>query len=142
MKKIIILTLFLGSLLVSASLSPVEITNMVSKIKEERKGISLVTLENTAAPFIMNVPPKAPKSVEEKVVSKAGPVAIVYNLKAILNHAAFINKKWYKKGDKLGDYRVGYVSKNSVTLKSNSNTKVLKLEKKKKKFIKLNQGHR
>jgi len=136
------LTVLLNSLLISASLSPAEITNMVKKIKEERKGISLVTLEKTATPFIMNVPAKAPEKVGERVVSVAAPAMIVYKLKAVLNHAAFINKKWYKKGDKLGDYRVGYVSKHSVTLNSSNNTKVLHLEKKKKNFIKLNQGHR
>jgi hypothetical protein len=142
MKKIIILTSIFGSFLISGSLSSEEIINMVAKIKEERTGISLVKLEDTVTPFIMNVPPPSAERVEAKVHTVAGPVVVSYKLKAVLNHAAFINNKWYKKGDKLGNYRVGYVSKNSVTLNSNNDTKVLRLEKKKKKFIKLNQGHR
>ena len=146
MKKILILITFGFTLLISGSLSSDEILNMVSKIKEERVGISLAKLERTANPFIIRK--KKKKKIEEKkeenltTVYTPAPVEIVYKLDAILNHAAFINKKWYRTGDTIDNYKVGYVSRHSVTLKGKSGNRVLKLEKRKKKFIKLNQGYR
>ncbi len=146
MKKILILITFGFTLLISGSLSSDEILNMVSKIKEERVGISLAKLEGTANPFIIRK--KKKKKIEEKkeenltTVYTPAPVEIVYKLDAILNHAAFINKKWYRTGDTIDNYKVGYVSRHSVTLKGKSGNRVLKLEKRKKKFIKLNQGYR
>ena len=124
--------------LFSASLSSTEIVNMVAEIKKERKGISLSKLESTANPFIINVPKKK-EVVEPKVAVVA---EVVYNLKAILNKAAFIDTKWYKQGDSIGDYKVGYISSSEVILKSKNGNKTLSLEKKRKSFIKLNKGNR
>ena len=141
MKKIIIVSFIASSTLFSESLSSTEITNMVAKIKEERVGISLFKLEGTSNPFIVKEKKKA--LVKEEIKEGIVPIIeIVYKVDAILNKAVFINKKWYKSGDKLGRYTVGYVSKNSVTLKSPNGNKTLKLEKKKKNFIKLKQGYR
>jgi len=142
MKKITLLTLLLSTALFSVSLSPTEITNMISKIKEERVGIPLSKLEGTLNPFLLNVKVKAPKKEHKKEAKVTVAVNIDYVLNAVLNHAAFINKKWYKTGDKLGNYKVGYISRNSVRLKSGSDNKVLKLEKKKKKFIKVKEGYK
>ena len=145
MKKIIIVTLATSATLLAVSLTPTEISDMVAKIKEERVGISLLTLQGTSNPFIINV---KKKKESKKEVKKKGKkriiipvVETVYHIDAILNSAVFINKKWYKSGDKLGKYTVGSVSKDSVTLKSSSGNKVLKLKKKKSNFIKLNQGY-
>jgi len=141
MKKIVIVSFIASSTLFSGSLSSTEITNMVAKIKEERVGISLFKLEGTSNPFIVKEKKKA--LVKEEIKEGIVPIIeIVYKVDAILNKAVFINKKWYKSGDKLGRYTVGYVSKNSVTLKSPNGNKTLKLEKKKKNFIKLKQGYR
>lgn len=133
----------LSSLLSSASLSSTEITEMVAKIKKERVGISLAKLESTANPFIIRLP--KPEEVEEEVLAEilpTAPVQVVYHLKAILNKAAFIDKKWYKQGDTIGNYKVGYISSHSVELKNGTENRILSLEKKKKKFIKLNRGYR
>ncbi|HIP51378.1 MAG TPA: hypothetical protein EYG94_04735 [Campylobacterales bacterium] len=146
MKKQIILKTFMASSLFyvslsAASLSSTEIVNMVAEIKKERKGILLSKLETTANPFIINVPKK--KEVTEVKEDVTVMVAqVVHTLKAILNKAAFIDNKWYKKGDKIGDYKIGYVSSSSVVLKSENGNKTLSLEKKKKKFIKLNRGYK
>ena len=138
MKKILILTLLFSSFLLSASLSSKEITTMISKIKEERVGIALTKLESTVNPFILLVPKKEENLTKESVVTPIfTPVIVepVYILEAVLNNSAFINKKWYKKGQKLDNYRVTYISKKSVTLKNSDGHKILSL--KKKKFIKL-----
>ena len=135
------LLLSFSTLLSAGSLSSVEITNMISKIKEEREGISMAKLEGTVSPFRLN------KKKEEVIKEDTGlieelPIEPEYTLQAILNRAAFINKKWYKHGDTLGIYRVGHIGRSSVTLKSPSGNKILSIKKKKKKkiFIKLNQG--
>ena len=139
MKKILILITLSFSLLISGSLSSAEILNMVSKIKEERLGISLAKLEGTANPFIIKTKKKIEEKKEENLTVYTPPhIERVYRVDAILNHAAFINKKWYRRGDSLDEYKVGYVSRYSVTLNSENGNRVLKLERRKKKFIKLN----
>jgi len=126
---------------VSLSLSSAEIVKMVSEIKKERRGVSLVTLESTGNPFIIKVPKKK-ESVAVKKVGKISRAEVVYTLKAILNKAAFIDGKWYKKGDRLGSYKVGHVSSDSVVLKSSNGNKKLSLKKRKKSFIKSNRGYK
>ena len=140
MKKILILITLSFSLLISGSLSSAEIVNMVSKIKEERVGISLVKLDGTANPFIIKEKKKKVDEKKEENLTVYIPPPVVervYRVDAILNHAAFINKKWYRKGDFIDGYKVGYISRYSVTLNSENGNRVLKLERRKK-FIKLN----
>jgi hypothetical protein len=142
--KIIILTTISLNILFAGNLSPSEITNMVAKIKEERVGISLVKLETTENPFPLYLPKKKDLK-EDEVVEKEQfitPLEAVYTLKAIMNKAAFIDNKWYRKGDSIGNYKVGKVSSSSLILESENDNKILSLEKKKKSFIKLNKGYR
>ena len=149
MQKNIILKIFITMVLFSISLFSIsltssEITNMVAEIKKERKGISLFTLVSTENPFIIKIPKKKEVKEVKEAKKRVAIVAVetVYTLKAILNKAAFIDKKWYKKGDTIGDYKVGNVSSTSVVLKRASGNRTLSLEKNKKKFIKLNRGYR
>ncbi len=142
MKKILLFITFSFTLLLSGSLSSDEILNMVSKIKEEREGISLAKLEGTSNPFIIKKKKKKEEKKEENLTVYTPPIVeVVYRVDAILNHAAFINKKWYRTGDTLDNYKVGYISIDSVTLKSESGNRVLKLEKRKR-LIKLHKGYR
>jgi len=142
MKNIFITSIFLSSLVYSSSLSPAEITEMISKIKKERAGISIEKLEDTVSPFIIKVVEEV-KEVKEENLTKEEKIVTVkkvivetnYTLSAILNHAAFINKKWYKKGSKIDQYKIIYIGKETVTLKSSEKKRTLSL--KKKKHIKL-----
>ena len=121
--------------LYSVSLSHQEITKMVTKIKDERAGIGLEILDNTPNPFA--IVEEVEKKVEEIKVEKPKEKSVVtvsYQITAVLNHAAFINKKWYRVGDKLGVYKVTHVGKSSVTLKSGREVKQLVIPQKKKKF--------
>ena len=143
MKKILILLTLNISIIFASSLSSAEITNMISKIKEKREGITLDKLSGTSNPFLIKVKKKVSKKEDKPTILM--PTVVVeeqLDLTAILNHAAFINKKWYKRGDKVGSYRVGYVSRHSVTLKSANGNKTLRLKKKNRNFIKLKQGYR
>jgi len=143
MKKLFMVGTLLSTFL-SASIDSSDITNMISKIKEERVGISMTTLAGTVNPFIINEKkePKVEEKIVKPVVLKRVVVETVYTLDAILNHAAFINKKWYKKGNKLGSYTIGSIGTKSVVLKSKSGNKTLFIKKKKKNFIQLNQGNK
>jgi len=128
------MAILLSLSLYSGSLSSDQITRMVNKIKKERVGITLLKLESTVNPFVLT-------KKEENLTKELKPIIPkiviepVYHLDAILNNAVFINKKWYKRGNRLGIYKVGHISKTSVTLKSSDGSKILSL--KKKKFIKL-----
>ncbi len=138
LNAISLMTIFTSSLY-SGALSSSEISNMVAKIKEERVGISLIKLNDTVNPFIIKVQKKEEIPLE-KIIDT--PLEVVYRLKAILNHAAFIDDKWYKEGDTLGNYQVGHITTSSVALLSSSGNKVLSLKKKKKSLIKLNRGYK
>jgi len=141
MKKIIVINIVCSISLIASSLSTLEITEMVNKIKEERSGISLLTLDGTANPFLVKVP--KPKEIDDDNVSTVivdRPREVGYVLKAVLNKKAFIDGKWYKSGDALGAYTVGNISTRSVVLKNPSGNKVLNLDNKKK-LIKLNRGY-
>jgi len=135
MKKIYIILSPL--LLYSSSLSHQEITKMVNKIKGQRAGISLEILDKTPNPFAI-VEKVVEKKKGKKIVKIQNPIAVVpvehYELTAILNHSAFINKKWYKVGKKIGSYKIFHIGKTSVTLKRGDEFKRLAIPKREKKF--------
>ena len=145
MQKQIIFKIFTISVLFSislfaGSLSSTEIVTMVAEIKKEREGISLLRLESTENPFIIHVPKKVESPEVEESLPVISTMEVVYTLKAILNKAAFIDNKWYKQGDSIGEYKVGFVSFSGVVLESENANKTLSL--KKKNFIKSNRGYR
>ena len=139
--KIIITAVLFSSFSYAKILSHSDITKMVNNIKKERSGITLTKLDSTSNPFILFVHQEAVKE-EIKVVGKIVKKAVVYKLKAIMNHAAFIDENWYKQGDKMGEYSIGYISSFSVILKSSKGNKTLSLKKKTKNLIKINKGTR
>ncbi len=135
--KIVMGTVICSNLIYAGTLSHEKITHMVSKIKEERVGISLIKLNDTANPFILYVLPK--KEVKTEVAKmKLAKKEIVYGLKAIMNNRVFINGEWYKEGDRLGDYKIGNITTSSVLLKGSKGNKTLSL--KKKNIFNVNKG--
>ena len=136
MIKILLLIFIFSNAILATSLSHEEIDKMVLKIKEERVGIDLATLESTPNPFLIvkeeikEEKPKEVKAGRPKIVKKV----VNHNLVAILNHAAFIDGKWYKVGDELGSYRLIRMGKDRVTLKNSKGKRELIIEKREKKF--------
>lgn len=135
--------LFLSLELNAATLSHAEIKTMVEKIKHQREGIDISILENTLNPFAIKEVVEEVEEIEE-VIKKEEPKKIVkkkvvHHLTAILNHAAFIDGKWYKVGDKMGLFTLVSIGYDSVELKSKEEQKKLSIKKEKKKFI-LNKG--
>jgi len=123
----------------SSTLSHVEIKTMVEKTKHRREGIDTSILENMPNPFAIKEVEE--KKVVEKVIAKIvkKKVVVVHTLTAILNHAAFIDGKWYKVGDKVGTFTLVSIDYDSVNLKSKTEQKKLSIKKEKRKFI-LNKG--
>ncbi len=121
-----------------ASLSHKEISSMVDEIKKERSGIDIRRLKNTPNPFAIYHKPKVvlPEIVEETPeVEEEEVETFDHQLLAILNHAAFIDGKWYKVGDTLGEYTLVSMGKDQVVLKRGSQKRTLAIPKLKKKFI-------
>jgi len=114
----------------SNSLSYDEIAQMVEKIKQKREGIGVEQLNGTPNPFtIVKKVVKKVKRVKKKKRSKIVKVVEpTYTLTAIFNSKAFINGKWYKLRDKIGDYRVIFIGDSSVVISSPRTTKRLKIE--------------
>ena len=145
MKRVLMLSislwLILSLSLNGATLSHAEIKTMVKKIKEKRIGIEVSVLEDTPNPFALV---EKGEEVKEEVVKKEKPKVIkkevVHNLTAILNHAAFIDGKWYKVGDKIGRFILVSINHESVDLKFKKEQKKLSIKKEKKKFI-LDKGN-
>ena len=135
MKKLWIIGVILFAISLEAfSLSKEEITNMVSKIKKERLGIQLITLESTPNPFAIRkqvVKKKKVEKVKEVVKLKK---TFTHQLTAILNHAGFIDGKWYRVGDKLNLYTITFVGTKSIVLKNGKEHKILKIPELEKKF--------
>ena len=138
---ILLFTLTLSSALDGATLSHTEIKTMVEKIKHQREGIEVSVLESTPNPFAIKevikevVKEEIKKEEKPKVVKKE----VVHHLSAILNHAAFIDGKWYKVGDKVGAFILVSINYDTVDLKSKKEQKKLSIKKEKRKFI-LNKG--
>jgi hypothetical protein len=136
MKRLLITNALLSISLFASTLSMAEITNMVNKIKKEREGISLSTLESTENPFLTRKPVEKPVEELGELGELVLPAEINYALKAVFNRKAFIDDKWYKKGETIGGYTITNISSTSVVLESPSGNRVLNLEHKKK-LIKL-----
>lgn len=136
MKKILLTNLVLSVTLFASGFSMGDINDMVTKIKKEREGISLSTLEFTENPFLIYKPKEKPDEQAVELGDLILPDEISYSLKAVFNRKAFIDDKWYKRGETIGGYTIGHISSKSVVLESPSGNRVLNLETKKK-LIKL-----
>lgn len=141
-KSIIILSIFVGTSLISNELSWVD--EQVKAIKPARTGMSSRSLSKLKDPFIFlkknditvhadntkkTIQPSATKiattrSKETYVPSKTRYVSGTLTISAIMNNSAMINGSWYKLGDKIGRYKVKEIHRNSVLL-ANSEKKIL-----------------
>ena len=77
-------------------------------------------------PFKRARPLLIKKSTKQKVHR-----SLPTELSAVFNHKAFINGRWYKKGDVLSEGRVIEVREDSVYLKKGHKIKIFKLKKSK-----------
>jgi len=102
-----------------------EIDDMLSKINSTRE--STIPKEE-----LVSIPSPMPKVVVEHNSSKDGNVTTTtivkeetFDLTAIMNNSAFINKKWVKIGENVGSYKLVDIMDDSVYLKDGNRTKLI-----------------
>jgi hypothetical protein len=131
LKKLLIF-LFFANIIVNAEELPDElkwVDAQIATIKAKRDTLLSAQINTIKNPFIFFKPKKEKEEKNEKKITenniqksttnasmanitkkrfktKSAIVNAVFNLKAIMNKTALINKKWYKLGDKVGN---GYV---------------------------------
>lgn len=90
--------------------------------------------------FAYNEPFKYDPFARYLPVSKNGTIVstkATMRVSAVMENKAFINGSWYKKGNKLGSYRIISISPNMVRLRSDEKTLILPVGKKVKKYLKI-----
>jgi len=130
MKKLSILFILILSVSY-ADLSVSQIRDMVTKIHQKRKGISIKTLNNTKEPFIPLI--KENNASTSIVAQKVEETELI--LHAILNKKAYINNGWKKTGDAVGSYILKFIGTKGVVLRNKSQIKKLFLHKEGDNFI-------
>ncbi len=105
-----------------------KIDTLIEKIKIKRVGISNDEIKKLKDPFYYD---KEFRTERLKKIRKRGRY---YRLYAVFNDKAKINGKWYKKGSKIGPYRLAKICGNCVKLVSPKRVLTLYIPKKSKKI--------
>lgn len=111
------------------------IDNMVTQIKEPRKGIALKELSSTPDPFVAV---KKDANITSIFVPKAKRKDLV--LGGIVNHQAYIDGSWHKEDDNISGYTLKYVGTRGVVLVDGEHIKRLFLHKKREGLITMKEG--
>ena len=116
MKKYILI-----ALLTSLALNASEVHDIkIKKIREERPSVSLKKLETTKEPFAI-IQRKENKKVI--VVPDEAVAESTFTIDGIMNKTAYINGKWYKIGDIIDGYTIGYIGNKGVVLRRENDIK-------------------
>lgn len=124
MRYILLLILFISA-------NAGDISTLLSKINYLKsltsKGFKEIDIKYD--PFMQTKKIFVKKKNSKKEVVKSSINKVSLTLITILNGRAFINSKWYKKGDKLNGYKIVYIGNDKVMLKKESRVKYLQIEK-------------
>jgi hypothetical protein len=115
-----------------ADLSVKQIENMIHKIHLKREGIDLKTLGQTKEPFVQL---KEEDNITVVVKPKIKKKDVKLSLHAIVANKAYINNGWKKVGDVILGYKVEYIGKRGVVLRSGNSIRKLFLGKPKSDLI-------
>jgi hypothetical protein len=115
-----------------ADLSVKQIENMIHKIHLKREGIDLKTLDQTKEPFVQL---KEEDNITVVVKPKIKKKDVKLSLHAIVANKAYINNGWKKVGDVILGYKVEYIGKRGVVLRSGNSIRKLFLGKPKSDLI-------
>ncbi len=123
MRYILLLLLFISA-------NAWDISTLLSKIDYLRSETSksFKEIEPSYDPF-MQTKKIFIKKRDLKVATKPSAKITPLTLITILNDRAFINSKWYKKGDKLYGYKIVYIGDDKVVLKKDNKVKYLQIKK-------------
>lgn len=117
MKNIIIITFTFSTLLQAI---PIEKTIDELLVHEQKKVLKISTYD----PFKRAKPLLIQKSTKA-AVAKPKPLEVI----AVMNNKAFINNRWYTKGDTLYQGKITKITQKSVYLKKGTKTTVLHIKK-------------
>jgi len=136
--RYIIITLLTVNFLFSSSVIP--IINKIDKLKAQEKSHPFKKIEVKYDPFFTGV--KIMKKIKKTVVKKSIQKRSTHMLKliAVLNDKAFIDNKWYGKGDAVEGYRVIKIDSDKVAIKKGKKMVILHLNNKKILSIKKEKG--
>ena len=106
-----------------------DIDDLVKKIAQDRtssvSGNELVNLKSPIARFASEVNSSKDGKKGDTNTTLVMATENSFDLTAIINKSAFINKKWVKKGEKIGSYTLSDVMDDSVMLKDGNKTKII-----------------
>ena len=106
-----------------------DIDDLVKKIAQDRtssvSGDELVNLKSPIARFASEVNTTKDGKKSESNATLIMATEDTFDLTAIMNKSAFINKKWVKKGEKIGSYTLSNIMDDSVMLKDGNKTKII-----------------
>jgi len=129
-KLLLIISLCMTALCAEATIQ--EIDAMVVKIQQPREGVVLGELELIPNPFI--ILSKKDDNSTKIVATIAKEEQFV--LSGIVNDRVFINKKWYKAGDKISGYTLEYIGSRGIVLADDRHIKKIFFHEPKEGFIK------
>lgn len=145
MKTILIISLLISSTLFANELSWVD--KQLDAIKPSRNGVSNYNISKLNNPFVYlkkntlknkknskqaltksktttKMYRKSSYKKAKKIVIKTIRLDSAFKLSAIINSSAFIDKKWYKLGDKFHSYKIVKIGKTSVILSRRTNKNI------------------
>ena len=111
-----------------ADLSIEQMNAMVSKIKSKRAGLDIKDDNSFVSPFVIL---KKEQNTTKAKFEQPKVKSVAFNLGAIINNKAFVNKSWVAKGDTMNGYKIVEVNDNSVVLKRDTHEVKLFLKKSK-----------
>ncbi len=119
-----------------------DIDRLIEKVKVQRQGLTKEQIAKLKNPFIDQRTLK--KIVIEQKIVKAKKKRFVLRLLSIFNDRAKINGRWYKKGAKIGPYRLSYIDPNHayVILQTKHKQLRLFLRKRKHSLFKISDGRK
>jgi len=114
--------------LLFADLSIKQMDSMVTKVKAKRAGLEIKHKGAFVSPFVIL---KKDTNATSAKLEKPRTKVVEFNLGAIINNRAFVNKKWVSKGETVDGYKVTALNENGVTLKKEKHVIELFLKKSK-----------
>ena len=132
---------FLLPLALIASSKYPDIDQLIEKVKVTRVGLKQEQIKALKNPFVSQK--KLVKIIKvEKIKKEKKRQKLVLRLSSILNDRARINGRWYKRGSKIGPYRIVQIGDESVLLRSKKRFLRLFIKRKhpRLKLIKLTNG--
>ncbi len=103
-----------------------EYEKLFTQINKKRIGVSNKKIDEIKNPFITISNSKANIQDSNQSASIKKPT---YTLNAILNYKAKINEQWYKLDDKIGDFKLTNIERESVVIENRHSKKKLFMRK-------------